>query len=326
MDPKIGVVLFQLGGPDSPEAVEPFLYNLFRDPDIIDFPFSKIAREPLARLMASWRAKKVAAHYAHLGGGSPLCELTRRQAVALEAELRKSMNARVVVAMRYWHPLTEEAVAALAAERCQELVLLPLYPQYSKTTTLSSMNEWGRKYTTNHIPIHAVNDYHDYAPYIDAQIERINEKLSKFPDGVHLVFSAHGIPISFIESGDPYSRQVEETTRLVMERGGWKHPHTVCYQSKVGPGKWLQPTLLNTIRDLGARGVKDALVIPISFVSDHIETLHEIAEETREEAHQVGISTFEMTEGLNDSPSFIRALAGLVRRTIAAGQTTEGSR
>lgn len=315
---KPGVVLFQLGGPDSPEAVEPFLYNLFRDPDIIDFPFARIAREPLARLIASQRARKVAAGYAAMGGKSPLNEFTRRQAVALEAELRKKLDARVVVAMRYWHPLTEEAIESLRREACDELVLLPLYPQYSRTTTGSSLNEWRRKYDSNHIPVKTIVDFHDYPPFIGSVVQQVNRTLEEFAgEGeVHLVFSAHGVPASVIKAGDPYSRQVEISSRLVMERGGWSHPYKVCYQSKVGPGRWLQPSLHSTIHDLAARGAKNLLVIPISFVSDHIETLREIDAEARKEATHLGIRHFEMMPGLNDSPCFIAALAGLVWRTV----------
>lgn len=314
---KLGVVLFQLGGPDSPEAVEPFLYNLFRDPDIIDFPFAAIAREPLARLVASRRARKVAAHYAALGGGSPLQRFTLLQALALEAELSKRRDARVVVAMRYWHPLTEEAIRQLDGESCQELVLLPLYPQYSKTTTGSSLNEWARKYKTNHIPVKTIREFHSYPPFIDAVVERVNGALERFAEGqVHLVFSAHGVPTSVIEAGDPYCRQVEATTRLVMERGRWRYPHRLCYQSKVGPGRWLEPSLRATLKELGAAGVRSVLVIPISFVSDHIETLQEVDVEAREYAGQVGIRQFEMMPGLNDSPRFVAALAGLVLEAI----------
>ena len=323
---KLGVVLFQLGSPDSAEAVEPFLYNLFRDPDIIDFPFARLAREPLARLVANRRARKVASHYAHmaehfgavLGCASPLKEFTRRQAVALETELRRTGPARVVVAMRYWHPMIAEAIAEIEREGCNQVVLLPLYPQFSKTTTGSSLNEWNRVYRKNGNPVHVVRGFYDYRPYLEAQVERINEKLSAFSgseaEGIHLLFSAHGIPVSCVEAGDPYRDQVEATTRLVMELGGWRYPHVVCYQSKVGPGRWLQPTLLGTLDDLGRRGVRNVLVVPISFVSDHIETLHEIAEEARDEAFSFGIRKFEMTEGLNDSPAFIRALTGLVRQ------------
>src|SRR5689334_3677045 len=146
---KIGVVLFQLGGPDSIEAIEPFLYNLFCDPDIIDFPFARIARQPLARLIASRRARHVAHHYAEIGGRSPILEYTTRQADALERVLRRDGEARVTIAMRYWHPLTEAAVREMERHAPSDLVLLPLYPQYSKTTTGSSLNEWTRRFHPN---------------------------------------------------------------------------------------------------------------------------------------------------------------------------------
>ncbi len=316
---KLGVVLFQLGGPDSPEAVEPFLYNLFSDPDIIDFPFARLARGTLARLVASWRAKKVADHYAALGGGSPLNEFTRRQAQALEAELQKALRPRgkeacVAIAMRYWHPLTGEAIEKLEREACDELVLLPLYPQYSRTTTGSSFNEWNRKFRSNHVPVRIIRDFHSYPLFIDAVVEQVNRTLVKFSaaETVHLLFSAHGVPASVVEAGDPYCGQVAESARLVMECGGWTHPWRLCYQSKVGPGRWAEPSLHASLRELAAQGVRNVLVIPISFVSDHVETLHEINIETRRVAEQLGITHFEMMPGLNDSPRFIRALAGLV--------------
>ena len=321
----ITVILFQLGGPDSQQAIEPFLYNLFRDPDIIDFPFARIAREPLARLVSANRAKKVAGHYGHLFekfGGSPLNNNTQRQAQALERELRRTCDAKVgvkvIVAMRYWHPLTEEAVAELAREHASQIVLLPLYPQYSKTTTGSALNEWNRHFKRNGVPVHSIDDFHDYPPYIAAQVERINEALPQFPAGepVELVFSAHGTPANLVEKGDPYSPQVKVSTRLVMEMGGWKHPHRVCYQSKVGPGRWLQPSLHTAIRELAAQKARNVLVVPVAFVSDHIETLEEIGHDAREEALSQGIERFAMTEGLNDSPAFIHALAQLVRERV----------
>jgi protoporphyrin/coproporphyrin ferrochelatase len=326
---RLAVVLFQLGGPDAPEAVEPFLYNLFRDPDIIDFPFARLAREPLAKLVAANRAKKVTAHYGHLFEkfhGSPLNNNTRRQAEALERELQQTFGAdtRVILAMRYWHPLTEEAVAALAAERFDRVILLPLYPQYSKTTTGSSLNEWFRHFRQNGAPVVTVSEFHAYAPYISAQVERIEEALTQFPAGepVELVFSAHGTPASLVEKGDPYAAQVAESTRLALVQGhtkhGWTHPHRVCFQSKVGPGRWLQPSLTTTIRELAAQRARNVLIVPISFVSDHIETLEEIGHDARDLALSLGIERFAMTEGLNDSPAFIQALAQLVRERVTA--------
>ena len=378
----IAVVLFQLGGPDSLDAVEPFLFNLFSDPDIIDFPFARLARPTLARLISSWRARHVQQHYALIGGKSPLRELTERQAAALERELRKTVDARVFVAMRYWHPLTEEVVEPIADGNFRELVLLPLYPQYSKTTTGSSLNEWNRQYNARvhqPLPTRLVREFFDHLGYLDAVAERINEGLARFRPldvilsaseesqhselketlrGVHpgrnagvlplraaqgqddtrraqgdkgrrslpssgqapnsatedvwLVFSAHGVPVRVTESGDPYQQQIEETVRRVMARGGWPNPHVLCWQSRVNPGKWLEPSLGETLRAFAAQGARRALIIPISFVSDHLETLAEIDIEARALANQAGIRQFELMPALNDSPTFLRALADLV--------------
>jgi ferrochelatase len=313
---KVGVVLFQLGGPDSLEAIEPFLYNLFCDPDIIDFPFARIARQPLAKLISVSRAKHVAHHYAEIGGKSPILEFTRRQAVALEKRLRQDYDAHVVVAMRYWKPFTTEAIAELARHAPDEIVLLPLYPQYSKTTTGSSVNEWNRRFQPNgwNPAVHVVNDFYRDPAYIDSVVSAIRGSISQFsnPADVDMVFSAHSVPVSVIDKGDPYQRQIEETVDLVWARGGWPARRHVCYQSKVGASKWLRPSMHETVKRLAAEGSKNLLVVPISFVSDHVETLHEIDIEHREQAHGLGITNYRMTPGLNDSPEFIEALAGLV--------------
>lgn len=320
---KVAVVLMQLGGPDSLEAVEPFLYNLFIDPDIIDFPFARIAREPLARFIASRRSKKVQHHYAEIGGKSPILELTTLQARKLEAELSKSVDAKTFIAMRYWHPLTEKTISEIGKEEFDEIILLPMYPQYSKTTSGSSLNEWNRKASAlglNSLPTHVIKSFYDHSFYVQAVVERINEGLTRFVNGksgdIFLLFSAHGVPQSVIASGDPYKGQVEETVKLVTERGGWKLPHLLCWQSKVGPAVWLKPYLHKTIPQLARQGVKNLLVIPIAFVTDHIETLYEINIEAREQAMRLGITRFETMPALNDSPTFTKALTDLVLRQI----------
>jgi ferrochelatase len=319
---KIGVVLFQLGGPDSLDAIEPFLYNLFCDPDIIDFPLAKMARPVLAKFISKGRSRKVRDHYAEIGGGSPIRRITEQQAAALEAELRADLDARVFVAMRYWHPFSSETIEQVRLAGCDELVLLPLYPQYSSTTTGSSLNEWKRRCRAAglDIPSRVIDEYHDFEPYIDSLVKRINETLARFerPENAHLVFSAHSVPESVILGGDPYRDQIEATVRHVRSRGGWPNAATVCFQSKVGSRKWLQPTLHQTNGELGRQGVRDMLVVPIAFVSDHVETLSEIDIEGREEAIEHGVERFEMMPGLNDDPAFIGALAGLVRRTLGA--------
>lgn len=318
--PKAAVVLFQLGGPDRLEAVEPFLVNLFSDPDIIDFPFARLAREPLARLVARHRAGKARKHYAEIGGGSPILELTRRQAAALEEELAAALPARVYVAMRYWHPLTEEVAAEVVSQSFTQVVLLPLYPQYSGVTSGSSLKEWRRRFPANSSSTAVIRQFYDHPLYLRAVVERINQALERFPAGaaVHLVFSAHGVPRSVIEAGDPYQEQTEATVQLLRERGGWPNQATLCYQSKVGPGRWLAPMLHTTLHELRARGVQNVLVIPISFVTDHVETLHEIDLEARAQAEKLGFSQFEMMAALNDSPLFIRCLADLVLRAVEA--------
>jgi ferrochelatase len=317
---RVGVVLFQLGGPDSLEAIEPFLYNLFCDPDIIDFPFARIGRKPLAKLISTTRARKVQHHYATIGGASPIRRFTELQAVALESELAaRGLDARCFVAMRYWHPFTGEAIQRLREAECDEIVLLPLYPQYSSTTTGSSLNEWRRLFADD-VPVHIVDPFYRHGMYLDAVIEKIDEALARFSEAetAEIVFSAHSVPMSVIENGDPYQRQIEETVELLMERGGWRNRHRLCYQSKVGASKWLQPSLRSTLRALSQERVREVCVVPVAFVSDHVETLGEIDHEARELGLQLGIAQFEMSAGLNDSPKFIRALGQIVEETLAS--------
>ncbi|HET7440798.1 MAG TPA: ferrochelatase [Terriglobales bacterium] len=315
---RVGVVLFQLGGPDTLEAIEPFLYNLFCDPDIIDFPFARIGRRPLAKLISSTRARKVQHHYSVIGGGSPIRRFTEQQALALQIKLnRAGIDARCFVAMRYWHPFTSEAILHLQAAKCDEVVLLPLYPQYSSTTTGSSLNEWKRRFA-GELPVHTVETFYRNPRYLDALIEKVDETLCRFPDPecAQLVFSAHSVPISVIEKGDPYQRQIEETVELLLRRGGWRNSCCICYQSKVGASQWVQPSLRSTLRELAAAGKRELCVVPVSFVSDHVETLGEIDHEGRELARKLGIERFEMTPGLNASPTFISALAELVSEAL----------
>jgi protoporphyrin/coproporphyrin ferrochelatase len=315
---RVGVVLFQLGGPDSLAAIEPFLFNLFCDPDIIDFPFARLGRKTLAKLISTTRARKVEHHYATIGGGSPIRRFTERQAQALEDELvSQGLNARCFVAMRYWHPFTREAIEKIEASQCDELVLLPLYPQYSSTTTGSSLNEWNRHFR-GAMPVHNVGPFYRHPMYLDALVEKVDEALSRFDDPSlpEIVFSAHSIPMSIVAKGDPYQQQIEETVQLLMMRGGWSNRQRLCYQSKVGASKWLQPSLHRTLRDLAMEQVREICVVPVAFVSDHVETLGEIDHEARHEAQDLGFTRFEMSAGLNDSAKFISALSQLVFQAL----------
>jgi protoporphyrin/coproporphyrin ferrochelatase len=318
MQEKIGVVLLNLGGPDSLEAVEPFLYNLFVDPDIINFPGSFLVRKWLAKLISSRRHPRIQEQYQQIGGKSPLKEYTLGQARLLEEKLSKNFPVRVLAAMRYWHPFTEEVLDELEKENIKEVVLLPLYPQYSKATTLSSVKEWEKhlKARNSSIEWSLIEHYYDFPPYIEACVERINQGLEKFPaekrETVDMLFSAHGTPMKLVREGDPYSGHICETVTAVMQRGGWKNPHHLCFQSKVGPQKWLTPSTPDTIEDLAKKGSRLMLAVPIAFASDHLETLFEVGIEFRHLATEAGVEQFEVTEGLNYSEKFINALAELV--------------
>jgi len=312
------VALLQLGGPDSLDAVQPFLYNLFCDPDIIDLPLAFLFRKPLARLISSRRAPKVQEYYRHIGGRSPILRLTERQARALELMLGSPAPLRVEIAMRYWHPLTRDTVRKFKAEGIDRVVLLPLYPQYSKSTTGSSVNEWRRVASGEgyHPDVRIVEEYCEHPDYIAAIVHNVRIALNRVPGpdrgAVHLVFSAHGTPMSLVRAGDPYQQQVIRTYHAVLKAGSFGLPHTLCYQSKVGPQKWLEPSLSGTVRTLASAGVSHMIVVPLAFVSDHSETLWEINMETRREAKQLGVRYFDMSPALNTNPAFVRALRQLV--------------
>jgi protoporphyrin/coproporphyrin ferrochelatase len=323
---RVGIVLFQLGGPDSLENVEPFLRNLFLDPDIIPLGPVNFIRGPLARYIARKRCIPVAQRYAMIGRRSPIAILTERQRVKLVAALQPYIDPFAVTAMRYWKPFTEDAVAALNnAGHLDELVLLPLYPHYSYATTLSSLKEWRRVYgePDDNLPERNVEHFYDHPLYTQALTTNIAKMLRQFPDSsrIHLIFSAHGLPMSLVEKGDPYPRHVAETVRLVCEQGAsrfpnWPRNHLICFQSKVGPAKWLEPSFVGTLERLGREGVKEALVVPISFVTEHIETLHEINIEGRAEARKSGIERYRMMPAVGDSALFVGALKDLVLRAV----------
>lgn len=314
---KTGVVLLNLGGPDSLEAVEPFLYNLFRDPDIFNIP---TGQKLFAKFISRFRAPKVQEEYKLIGGKSPINEWTEIQRRMLEEKLRTEINDKVInvhVAMRYWKPLTSETVKVVEGNKYDKIILLPLYPHYSVSTTGSSFNEWKREYKEDPNKLIYVNNYHDNNAYINAINQKINETLLKFPeqvrDEIQLVFSAHGTPISMVKNGDPYSAQIKKSVELIMKARNFSHEHSLCYQSKVGPIKWLEPATDTTIEELAAKGKKHLLIIPISFVSDHVETLFELNIEYRQVADKVKIINYIVMPGLNNSELFISSLSEIVK-------------
>lgn len=315
-------MLFQLGGPDSLDSVEPFLNNLFLDPDIIPMGPLGFLRKPLARYIAKKRSVPVRGRYAMIGRRSPIAILTERQRRALVASLESELDVVAVTAMRYWKPMTAEAAEALQnAGSLDEIVLLPLYPHFSYATTLSSLKEWRRVYgkPEGGPPERTIGQFYNHPLYIEALVQKIGVCLRQFPDAsrIQLVFSAHGLPMSLVEKGDPYPKQIEETVRLTCELGKklhskWPREHLLCYQSRVGPAKWLEPPFLGTLERLGNEGIKEMLVVPISFVTEHIETLHEINIDGRIDAKKFGIERFRMMPAVGDSRLFISCLRDLV--------------
>jgi ferrochelatase len=322
-DQHIGVVLLQLGGPESLDGVQPFLENLFADPDIIDFPLAFLFRRRLAKLISSRRAPHVQEYYRRIGGRSPLRKLTERQAGALREALRPLCRATVVTAMRYASPSTAEAMAALQEAGVSRIILLPLYPHYSKSTTGSSVNEWNREIGRTGLAswkTRLVDSYCDHPSYIAALVTNISIALRRVKAAdrqkVHLVFSAHGTPVSLVRSGDPYQSQIIRTYEAVIAAGRFGLPHHLCYQSKVGPARWLEPSLDDTIDRLAREGVSHVITVPIAFVSDHSETLYEINIQTRLRAKERGIGYFDMSPALHTNADFIGALRDLVLKEV----------
>ena len=322
--PKIAIVLFNLGGPDRPEAVRPFLVNLFTDPAILRVP--PFVRPFLARLIAHRRTKPASHNYALLGGKSPLLELTEQQARALERALPE-LDARCFVAMRYWHPFSDEAARAVKAWDPDEILLVPLYPQFSTTTTGSSLAAWREAAARAGLakPVTALCCYPTDSGFVAATAaivrrayEAAREKLDP-ATRIRMLFSAHGLPEVIVAAGDPYQYQVEQTVGAVVRRLGiagldWR----ICYQSRATPQKWLQPSTDAEVAAAAREGVA-LLVVPIAFVSEHSETLVELDVEYGELAHRLGVPGYFRVPTQNADANFIAALAGLVRRMRAHG-------
>jgi len=317
MNAKKAVLLLQMGGPDSLEAVEPFLLNLFSDREIIKIGPAWL-QPIIARIIVKKRKGHVEENYALIGGKSPLRRLTEEQANALEKAL--GGDYRCFVAMRYWRPSTLEALAEIRKAGITDITVLSLYPHYSRATTGSSIKELKRVLaeTKVNFNIKYIDSFYNDIGYIDALEEKIREGLAQFHPlaDVDLLFSAHSLPQSFIDEGDPYLEHVQESVRLVMER--FTLPHHLAFQSRAGPVKWLEPSTDDMLKSLAEKGVKNLLVIPLSFVSDHIETLHEIDIEYSKKAWELGIGKFERMPSLNSSPTFIAALAKMVRTAHGA--------
>lgn len=307
---KLAVVLFNLGGPDSLKAVKPFLFNLFRDPAIITLP--AVVRYPLAALISTTRNRSAQANYAKMGGASPLLPETKAQAAALETALQGRVadtQVRCFIAMRYWKPFAAEAARQVADFQPDEIVLLPLYPQYSTTTTASSLKDWLAAYRGAGVT-RTVCCYPTEHSLVDAQVQAIRAtwQAAGKPTNLRVLFSAHGLPQQVVDAGDPYRAQVEATAGAVAaalpEFPDWQ----VCFQSKVGRLKWLEPSTDDEIRRAGAEG-KGVLIAPIAFVSEHVETLVELDDDYAKVAREAGCAPYLRAPTPGVTASFIDGLA-----------------
>ena len=316
---KIAVVLFNLGGPDSPEAVEPFLRNLFSDPAIISLP--AIIRLPLARYIAKKRAPIARKIYEQIGGSSPIFPETRRQADALQAALSgDGVEARAFVAMRCWHPFSDGAAQAVKAFNPDRIVLLPLYPQYSTSTTASSVKDWHRaaKKAGLTAPTSRVCCYPWEQGFVAASVAKIREAMAGARTDIsyRLLLSAHGLPKRMIDKGDPYQWQVEQSAAAIVKALDMPQLEpVVCYQSKVGRLEWIGPATDAEIARAGADG-KGVIAVPLAFVSEHSETLVELDIESRHLAAESGVPDYRRAATVGSHSDFIQGLAGLVRNAV----------
>uniref|UniRef100_A0A6M2EDJ1 Ferrochelatase n=1 Tax=Populus davidiana TaxID=266767 RepID=A0A6M2EDJ1_9ROSI len=335
---KVGVLLLNLGGPETLNDVQPFLFNLFADPDIIRLPrLFQFLQKPLAKLISVLRAPKSKEGYASIGGGSPLRKITDEQADGIKMALKaKGLTANVYVGMRYWYPFTEEAIHQIKKDKITKLVVLPLYPQFSISTTGSSLrvlqNIFSEDAYLSRLPIAIIQSWYQREGYIKSMADLIGEELQKFakPEEVMIFFSAHGVPLTYVEdAGDPYKDQMEECIYLIMQelkaRGSY-NDHTLAYQSRVGPVQWLKPYTDEVLVELGQKGVKSLLAVPVSFVSEHIETLEEIDMEYKELALESGIENWGRVPALGCTSSFITDLADAVIEALPSAKSISTTR
>ena len=315
---KVGVLLFNLGGPETLQDVKPFLYRLFSDPEIIRIKWGPL-RKAVAYTIATVRKNTSVGYYKQIGGGSPLRRLTEEQARSLEKEFKsRGKDVETFVGMCTWHPFLSEAIEKIEKSGLDSLVILPLFPHYSVTTTGSGFSVLrkliDKRPSFKKLDVQWVSSWHSHPPYIDSFVRAIQAELAKFPnpEKVHILFSAHSIPESYVRNGDPYLDQTKTTVDAIMDRLDRRNPYQLAFQSKIGPVKWLEPFTSDVITQLGKQGIDDILVVPVSFVSEHIETLYELDILFKKIAKEAGVENFRRVPALNSDPTFIRALADLV--------------
>ncbi len=304
-----------MGGPDSLDAVRPFLARLFSDRDLIPLPAGAVTQPLFAWIVSRMRARKVRRYYEEIGGGSPIAILTEAQRSALQESLAGTGgNFKVYVGMRYWYPLTKHAVLEMKEDGVTHAIALPLYPHYCSATTGSSLKDLRRwlAWAGCAFPVTEVRSYPDHPKYVAALAETVSSRIREAErEGMFLLFSAHGVPKSLVDAGDPYQAETERTVAAVM-RSFPGLPHGLSYQSRAGRAEWLSPDTVDEVTRLAGQGVRTLVVVPVSFVSDHIETLHELDIRLAAHAEGAGIRTFLRAPALNDRPAFIAALKDIV--------------
>ena len=319
---KTGILLLNLGGPDTLDAVRPFLTRLFSDREIIRLPGGRVGQWFIGRMIAIKRTKEVQENYHKIGGGSPIVCWSTLQGEGMVSRLRaRGHDVEYALCMRYWNPDTDAALDRLEELGCDRLVALTMYPHYSIATTGSSMAELLRvmKRRKTRLPLTRIESWYDHPAYLDALAARVRACLDTFPAGVRptLLFSAHGLPKHFIDDGDPYCEHIRVTLEGMRARLP-DLPWTLGYQSRVGPVEWIGPSTEEVVDRLGREGVKDVCAVPVSFVSDHIETLYEVDMLYGDQARRLGIANFRRPEGLNDFPPFLDALAAVVEPALSS--------
>mmetsp|Transcript_21857 Transcript_21857/g.28275 ORF Transcript_21857/g.28275 Transcript_21857/m.28275 type:complete len:496 (+) Transcript_21857:119-1606(+) len=338
--PRVGVLMLNLGGPETGDDVEGFLYNLFADPDIIQLPGPLSPLQPfIAWFISSRRAPKSREAYASIGGGSPILKYSNEQArlIAESIQERYGVAVKTYIGMRYWYPFTEEALDEIQKDKIEALVILPLYPQFSISTSGSSLRvlqeEFIKHPTKYNNMVHTVvPSWYDRPGYVQAMLDLMMEQLDSFSEEElqeqreagngqlkprHVLFSAHGVPQKYIEAGDPYQSQMLECVDIISAKLPDDVEVHLSYQSRVGPIEWLRPYTDDVLPSLGESGVKNLVVVPISFVSEHIETLEEIDIEYRELAEESGISNWRRCPALNTNKGFVDDMGDLVMEALA---------
>ena len=329
---KLGIILFNLGGPETLTDVKPFLYKLFSDPEIIRIR-SDFLRKAVAYSIATLRRRLSESYYRQIGGGSPLKRITEEQAAALSAEMRwAGVEVDTFVGMCTWYPFFEETLDHVEKSGVDQLVVLPLFPQYSVTTTGSGFRNLkqliSQRPALAGLDIRWVSSWQNNPTYIKAFVDLIRQELNKFrnPDEVQVLFSAHSIPERYVQEGDPYLDQTRETVELIAEGLGRRNPYRLSFQSKIGPVKWLAPSTNDVIVELGKQGIQEVLVVPVSFVSEHIETLYELDILYKKVASDAGIGDFRRVPALDCAPTFILALREIVEAALGEDRSPKSGR